>query len=125
MITACVVGAASRGQAQGRVTVQQPVVEQLSVDTVVSVPDRGRMFLGGTSSAGASRQEFGPLPWGTSTGRSLSSRGLDVGVFIHDFEAMDAELLSQPVPGATRAPRIRSPRAAAALRYLRQRDRRE
>jgi hypothetical protein len=98
-------------------TLQQPVVEQFSTDTVVSVPDRGRMFLGGVGSAGATRREYGPLPWGTASGRFTSSSSLDVGVYIHDFEAMDAALLSQPIVDKPR-PKIRSPRAAAALRAL-------
>lgn len=98
-------------------TVQQPVVEQFSADTVVSVPDRGRLFLGGVGSAGATRKEYGPIPWGTASGRYTSSSSLDVGVFIHDFEAMDEFLLSQPARRST-GMRMRSPRATAAWRHL-------
>lgn len=104
--------------AQGQVAVQQPVVGQVSVDTVVSVPDRGRLFLGGVSAAGAGRREYGPLPSGTATGRFSRDTALDVGVFIHDFEAMDEALLARPVRRAQRQPRIQSPRAAAAWRHL-------
>ena len=43
-------GATSSVFAQ-RVTVQQPVIQVFSVDTVVSVPDRGTAFLGGVSTA--------------------------------------------------------------------------
>ena len=112
----CVVLLATQS-APAQQTVQQPVVEQFSADTVVSVPDRGRLFLGGVGSAGATRKEYGPIPWGTASGRFTSNSSLDVGVFIHDFGAMDEAQLSQP----TRHPpetRILPPRAAAAWRHL-------
>lgn len=101
--------------------VQQPVVETFSADTVVSVPDRGRMFLGGVDSAGETRRDFGPAPWGTATGRSVSRSSVDVGVSVHDFEALDAALLAAPSRRpqfSTRSSRFRSSRAAAAWRVL-------
>jgi len=118
----CSVAVAQNAFAQQ--TVQQPVVEQFSVGSVVSVPDQGRMLLGGISSAGSSQKDFGPLPWGTLSGRSASHSSLDVGVFIHDFEAMDAALLAQPTrrsQAGSASARFRSPRAAAAWRVLRER----
>jgi hypothetical protein len=105
--------------ASAQATVQQPVVEQVSVGTVVSVPDRGRMFLGGVGSAGAMRRDYGPIPWGTASGRFTSDSSIDVGEYIHDFESIDAALHAQPVADEFR-PRIRSPRAAAAWRVLKQ-----
>lgn len=99
--------------ASAQATVQQPVVEQFSAGTVVSVPDRGRMFLGGVGSAGAMRRDYGPIPWGTASGRFTSGSSIDVGVYIHDFESIDAALLAEPVVEESQ-PRIRSPRAAAA-----------
>lgn len=97
--------------------IQQPVVQQFSTDTVVSVPDRGSVYLGGVGSAGAGRRVYGPIPWGTSAGRFTSSSDVDVSVYLHDFEAMDAALLAEPVR-ESRPATVRSPRAAAALRSL-------
>lgn len=108
--------------AQG--TVQQPVVEQVSAGFVVSVPDGGRLFLGGISSAGSTRRDFGPLPWGTANGGFATGSSLDVGVYIHDFESLDAALLAQPVARERTAP-MRSPRASAAWRVLNKNWRRE
>lgn len=102
-------------------TVQQPVVEVISAETVVSVPDRGRLFLGGVGSAGATQKSYGPLRWGTATGRFSSQSSLDVGVFIHDFRSMDEYLLSLPTSQTRRpetASRFRSTRAASAWRRL-------
>jgi hypothetical protein len=104
-----------------QVAVQQPVLGQFSADTVMSVPDQGRMFLGGVSSARSSQRIYGPLPSGSASGRSLSGSSLDMGVFIHDFEAMDAVLLAQPSrrsQSRNSSARFRSPRAAAAWRLL-------
>ncbi len=80
--------------------VQQPVVSGFSVDTVVSVPDRGGVFRRGLERS--VRRPFGgaPLVEPSSTGRSFQGAATETRVFIHDFEAMDAALLSQgqPVP---------------------------
>jgi len=79
------------------VTVQQPVVGVFSVDTVVSVPDRGRMTLGGVSSAGSQWSSYGFGPFRQSSfGQFTNASAADVGVYIFDFEAMDQALLSQP-----------------------------
>jgi hypothetical protein len=104
--------------------IQQPVVQQFSIDTVVSVPDRGSAYLGGIGSAGAGRRQYGPLPWGTAAGQSTFSSALDVSVYLHDFEAMDAALLAVPIR-ESRPTSVRSPRAAAALRSLRKEWRRD
>ncbi|MFO1091738.1 MAG: hypothetical protein U0992_00280 [Planctomycetaceae bacterium] len=107
--------------ASAQLGVQQPVVGQFSADTIVSVPDQGRLFLGGVGSAQSSQRVYGPLPSGTATGRALSNSSLDVGVYIHDFEAIDAALLAQPTrhsQSRASAARFRSPRAAAAWRVL-------
>jgi hypothetical protein len=84
------------------VTVQQPAIGVFSVDTVVSVPDRGRMFLGGVRSAGSQRSSYGFGP-GRQTAFShfATSSGMDVGVSIMDFEAMDQALLNQSPARAT------------------------
>ena len=80
--------------ARGQGIVQQPVVEQFSVDTVVSVPDRGSAFLGGVATGRSGRSVYGPLPLSRSLGFEYGYSRVEVGVFIHDFEAMDAALLN-------------------------------
>ena len=79
-----------------RIIVQQPVVETFSVDTVVSVPDRGRLFLGGVGGSASSTSDYGFAPGGSSVGGFTTHSGMDVGVYIHDLDAMDEFLLSQP-----------------------------
>ena len=78
-----------------RATVQQPVIRRFSVGTTVSVPDRGRAFLGGVSRAGESRKSFGPFRPGTATGLFREHSGISVGVTIHDFDEMDRFLLNR------------------------------
>jgi hypothetical protein len=89
-------------------TVQQPVVGVTSVNTTVSVPDRGTMFLGGVSSAESGRTQYGPLRTGPSTGLTRQSSSMSVSVYIHDLQAMDEAILNsapsfqeshRPVPG--------------------------
>jgi hypothetical protein len=76
------------------ITVQQPVVQQFGVRTVVSVPDRGAALRGSVGSAAEARRWNGPLPFGSSIGRQIAHSSLSVHVTIHDFAAMDAALLS-------------------------------
>ena len=122
MLVVCLLSCGRSGFAQQ--IIQQPVVQRFSTDTVVSVPDRGSAHLGGVGSAGAARREYGPLPWGTAGGQFASSSSLDASVYIHDFEALDAAVLAQPI--RERHPTtIRSPRAAAALRSLKRDWRRD
>ncbi len=90
LLALLIVGSAAHGQG----IVQQPVVEQLSVDAVVSVPDRGSAFLGGVASGRSSLSVYGPLPLTHSFGFEYGYSRVEVGVFIHDFEAMDAALLN-------------------------------
>jgi hypothetical protein len=78
-----------------QLTVQQPVFGVNSVATTVSVPDRGRTHLGSISRARDSRTHFGPFRPGTHTGFDREHSSMSVGVYIHDFEAMDQYLLSQ------------------------------
>jgi hypothetical protein len=79
-------------------TVQQPVVSQFSVGTSVLVPDRGGVLLGAVKRAGDVGRQFGPLGLaGRSRGSFRDYSGVSAHVWIHDFEAMDRYLLSQPV----------------------------
>jgi hypothetical protein len=100
--------------AQG--VVQQPVVEVFSVDTVVSVPDRGSAFLGGVSTARSGYSTYGPLDFSQAYGCDNGFSYVDVSVFIHDFEAMDEALLAAPTIASPppRSGTLRAPEAAEA-----------
>ena len=105
--------------------VQLPSVDVFSVDTVVSVPDRGSMFLGGVRSHAGGKATAGPLRSGTAWGQASSASSASAHVWIHDFEAMDAELLAQGRPTASSsgplsatAPATRADRARAQLTRL-------
>ncbi len=82
------------------ITLQQPIVGTTSVSTSVAVPDRGRVFLGGVSSAQSGRSRSGFMPFGSSVGMSRSSRSLSVGVTITDLREMDEAILNS-VPDRT------------------------
>ena len=78
--------------------VQLPEVHQASVNTTVSVPDRGSVLLGGSSSASAGRVSagLGLRPFGNSAiGGTSGGGGMFVGAQIHDMQAMDEAVLSQ------------------------------
>jgi hypothetical protein len=79
------------------ITVQQPVVQTFSVDTVVTVPDRGSALLGSMSGAGDFRSRSGFSPFGSSVGGYRNHSSANATVYIHDFAAMDEALLAQPV----------------------------
>lgn len=81
--------------------IQQPIVQQFSTGTTVSVPDRGRALLGGVSSGATRSRRVGPLRRGSSYGREFRSSTSTVGVYIHDFESMDQFLLNS-APSAAR-----------------------
>jgi hypothetical protein len=91
-----------------RAIIQQPVIGRFAVGTTVSVPDRGRALLGGVSRAGESRARFGSFPQGTSIGQFRQNSKADVGVTIHDFQAMDELLLNRnrPLPTGPRLNRL-------------------
>ena len=82
--------------------VQLPTFSSFSGSTTVSVPDRGSAYLGGVNRAASGRSSFrSPLmPWRPSRNSALGTRrgasNMHVTVTIHDFEAMDRYLLSQP-----------------------------
>lgn len=93
---------AARGALAQNIAVQQPVLQDFSVDTTVTVPDRGTALLGSVSSGAASRTTygFGPLRSGGSYGRVLSNSSVTTSVYIHDLRAMDEALLATPGPSA-------------------------
>jgi len=82
--------------------VQLPTFSRFSVGTTVSVPDRGAVRLGGVNRSADGRQTYGapgpPMrPWRNSAlGSRRSASNMSVNVWVHDFEAMDRYLLSQP-----------------------------
>lgn len=108
-----------RGQS---LLLQSPVFARLSVRTNVSVPDRGGALLGGVSRAADGTKSFGPLPSGSSRGRSLSHRSISSHVYIHDFAAMDPFLRQRygitPPPDPVQERNQRQARAANAYRKL-------
>lgn len=79
-----------------QIAVQQPVVQNFSASTSVSVPDRGSAHLGSVGSASSGRSVSGPFRSGTSRGQDRQASSTSVHVYIHDFEAMDAALLATP-----------------------------
>ena len=85
---------------QNRATsVQLPTFSFFSTSTTVSVPDRGSVFMGGVNRARSGSRQFGAplLPFGNrAMGSSRGAMGTRVSVWIHDFEAIDEALLSQP-----------------------------
>jgi len=88
-----VVGVAGPVFAQA-VTVQQPVICSMGVNTTVSVPDRGSALLGGVNSAATGRTVNGPFPSGTASGREAQGSSMRASVYIHDLRAMDEALLA-------------------------------
>ncbi len=81
--------------------VQLPTFHFFSVDTTVLVPDRGSTYLGGVnySSAGSTQRGIpglGGRPFTNSAiGRSTGGGGMWVSAYIHDFDALEAQLLGQ------------------------------
>lgn len=98
------------------IVVQQPVVDVFSMSTVVTVPDRGSLFLGGISTARDQRIRRGFGPLGSSLGMERTHSGAWVSVYIHDLEAMDAALLAAGSPSPPPPPQ--QPLAAQAYRAL-------
>ena len=84
---------------QAATTVQLPTFSFFTATTTVSVPDGGSALLGGVNRASDGRNEFGVplLPFRNSAiGSERSASSMRVTATIHDFEAMDEFLLSQP-----------------------------
>jgi hypothetical protein len=85
--------------------VQLPTFSYFGLGTTVSVPDRGSVYLGGVKRATSGVRESGvpllpsaPLR-NRSFGTTTSASGASVSVYIHDFQAMDEYLRSQPPAG--------------------------
>jgi len=104
-------GGVQEAFAQPGSTVQLPTFSYFGVGTSVLVPDRGRTVLGNISRSSAQIRQFGvpgPIggPWGIAAPgagqRSFASNSsaqiAGVSVWIHDFAAMEAQLLGQRQP---------------------------
>ncbi len=95
---------ATGARAQHSTAVQLPTYSYFGTSTTVSVPDRGSVYMGGINraSSGSNQYRSPLLPFAPLGNRAIgSSRGASstrVSVWIHDFEAMDEYLLSQPTP---------------------------
>ena len=81
-------------------TIQLPAFQQRGVQTTVIVPDRGSISLGGFSGARQSRLRFAPPFFGPlAPSRAISgSRGvgnMQMHVWVHDLQAMDAAILTE------------------------------
>ena len=77
-----------------QIAVQQPVLGRTTVSTSVVVPNGGRAFLGGVSSAQSGRSRYGFYQPGSSIGLSRSSNSMSVGVTIIDLREMDEAILN-------------------------------
>lgn len=94
--------------------VQLPTFRVFSMSTTVSVPDRGSAYLGGISGSSMHRRErglpgLGHVPFAgrafgnRAIGGHTRSSGVRVSASIHDFEAMEEDLLRQASPVGRRA----------------------
>lgn len=77
------------------VRIQQPIVQQFSAGTTLTIPDRGSALIGGYRSGAIRSRQTGPFRRGSYYSQSFQSSTASVGVYIHDFEAMDRMLLNQ------------------------------
>ena len=77
--------------------VQLPTFGYNTVNTTVSVPDRGGVYMGGIKRSSSGRTESGAplLPFkNRSIGNQTSATSFSSHVYIHDFEAMDEAALN-------------------------------
>lgn len=101
------------------IAVQQPAFESFTVGTTVSVPDRGRMTIGGIGRGASSLTTNGPFRTNTSFGRLTEGSSFSVHAWIHDFEEIDRRTLSAAHRRALRGDDIRlEPRAELAFQRL-------
>jgi len=108
-------------------TIQLPRFGFQTTTTTVTAPDRGTVLLGGIKTLRESRNEngvpiLGKLPFvgrgfhNVGIGREVGSQMTTVTPYIHDFEAMERELLGS-------GPRLSSTRRSATSRVASQRAR--
>lgn len=119
---------AARASAQPPSVVQLPSFSFFTVDTTVSVPDRGSASLGGIGRSSSGSTAFGPGlgPANRGFGRSLSSTNVTMRATIHDFDALDRATLARASRRAGSRPARngwdeRNPRPASAQASSRER----
>ena len=97
LVAALIICCAAPAAAQVPSTVQLPSYSTYGVSTSVSVPDRGRAYLGGMGGSSSGSTAYGPVfgPGSRGYGRQTGAGSVDVRVTIHDFDAMDKLLLGQ------------------------------
>lgn len=95
-------------------TVQLPEYSMFGVNTSVSVPDSGGAFLGGVNRGQMGANQNGPLPSNRSSGASRSATGASVKASVHDFAAMDEQLLGGNGSVAKSAPPAAKDTSSAA-----------
>lgn len=81
--------------AQLTTTVQLPTFRVFSVNTTVSVPDRGSVYLGGVNrtAEGSTRRGVPLLPnTNRSFGKETSTSGVRASAYIHDLDEMDRQI---------------------------------
>lgn len=92
--------------ARGPTTVQLPTFQQFSIQTSVSVPDRGTMVLGGVDRAASGVNTrgvpgFSHIPGANrlfknrAIGRDVGSSQASVSVWVHDLKGMDEAILAE------------------------------
>jgi hypothetical protein len=103
---AAIVTSPAIASAQARFgAVQLPTFNFFTVNTTVEVPDSGAGFVGGVGSGASGCSEFGIPGLGSrpftnvADGSSHSGGGVSVRAKIHDFEAMDKQLLGADFDG--------------------------
>jgi hypothetical protein len=80
-------------------TIQQPIFEQIGVQTSVMVPDRGGIYLGGVKRLREGSGRSTPFGLGSSIGREVSNTGMSAHVYISDLHEMDDLILNSPDHG--------------------------
>jgi hypothetical protein len=80
-------------------TIQQPIFEQIGVQTSVMVPDRGGVYLGGVKRLREGSGGSTPFGLGSSIGREVSNTGISAHVYISDLHEMDDLILNSPDHG--------------------------
>ena len=81
-------------------TVQLPTFSMFGVDTTVSVPDSGSTYLGGVDRASSDGNQLAArgAVWQPLHRQPAEASSMRVSAYVHDFQAMDEQLLNQPRP---------------------------
>jgi hypothetical protein len=121
VVTAVACGAFSpralaQGVPQAPTTVQLPTFSFFTVQTAVSVPDRGGAYLGGLGRArdGSSTRGFGPLR-SRASGREVGASSVSVHATIIDLRELDEAILAEAATVRNGAAPARSAERRAEL----------